>query len=108
MTQVFVDVLVVSGSLDAYYKSSHILTDKVGADIPPEMLNSIGALYFKLGKLDHAMVRCVYARGFVCIMWIWCLSHVLLGEDVVWCSGAGTSTAYCALLLVLLLLLDLI
>ncbi len=81
MTQVFLDVLVVYGSVDAYYKSSHILTDKVGADIPPEILNGIGALYFKR-KLDRAMVRCVYALGFV-RMWIWCFSHVLLGEDVV-------------------------
>ncbi len=54
----------------------------MGADIPPEILNGSGALYFKLGKLDRAMVRCVYARGFVCT-WIWCFSHVLLGEDVV-------------------------
>jgi len=45
------------GSLDAYNKASHILTDKVGADIPPEILNNIGALYFKQGKLEEAKVR---------------------------------------------------
>lgn len=47
----------MQGALDAYNKASQILTDKVGADIPPEILNNIGALYFKLGDLEEAKVR---------------------------------------------------
>lgn len=46
----------LQGALDAYNKASQILTEKVGADIPPEILNNIGALYFKLGNLDEAKV----------------------------------------------------
>ena len=44
------------GALQAYEKASHILTDKVGADIPPEILNNIGALHHKLDNLEEAKV----------------------------------------------------
>ena len=44
------------GALQAYEKASQILTDKVGADIPPEILNNIGALHFKLGNLEESKV----------------------------------------------------
>ncbi len=49
--------LTFQGALDAYNKASQILTDKVGADIPPEILNNIGALHFKMGHLDEAKVN---------------------------------------------------
>ena len=45
------------GALQAYEKASQILTDKVGADVPPEILNNIGALHFKLQNLDEAKVN---------------------------------------------------
>ncbi len=57
------------GALDAYNKASQILTDNVGADIPPEILNNIGALYFKLGDLEEAKVQ------------------KSLGAKVTWCKG---------------------
>ncbi len=40
-----------TGSLAAYQKAIEILRDQVGTDIPPEILNNVGALYFKPGKL---------------------------------------------------------
>lgn len=46
----------MQGALQAYEKASQILTDKVGADIPPEILNNIGALHFKLGNLEESKV----------------------------------------------------
>ena len=47
----------IQGALQAYEKASQILTDSVGADIPPEILNNIGALYHKLDNLEEAKVR---------------------------------------------------
>lgn len=44
------------GSLEDYQKASQILTDKVGADTPPEILNNIGALCYKLGQYDESKV----------------------------------------------------
>lgn len=48
--------VVWQGSLEDYRKASQILTDKVGADTPPEILNNIGALYYKLGQYDESKV----------------------------------------------------
>ena len=50
-------VLCIQGALQAYEKASQILTDSVGADIPPEILNNIGALHHKLDNLEEAKVR---------------------------------------------------
>ena len=44
------------GALQAYEKASSILTDTVGVDIPPEILNNIGALHFKLENFQEAKV----------------------------------------------------
>ena len=49
--------VAIQGALQAYEKASQILTDSVGADIPPEILNNIGALYHKLDNLEEAKVR---------------------------------------------------
>ena len=46
----------IQGALQAYEKASQILTDSVGADIPPEILNNIGALHHKLDNLEEAKV----------------------------------------------------
>ena len=54
------------GALQAYEKASHILTDKVGADIPPEILNNIGALHHKLDNLEEAKVSLNTVGMFVC------------------------------------------
>ncbi|XP_011403140.1 PREDICTED: RNA polymerase-associated protein CTR9 homolog [Amphimedon queenslandica] len=42
------------GSLKAYEKASQLLTETVGTDIPPEILNNIGCLHFKLGQYNEA------------------------------------------------------
>jgi RNA polymerase-associated protein CTR9 len=44
----------ITGALQAYEKASSILTDTVGVDIPPEILNNIGALHFKLEHFHEA------------------------------------------------------
>ena len=44
------------GALLAYEKASSILTETVGVDIPPEILNNIGALHFKLENFEEAKV----------------------------------------------------
>ena len=41
-------------SLKCYKKATKILQEKVEADIPPEILNNVGSLYFRLGQLDEA------------------------------------------------------
>ena len=47
----------VKGSLKAYEKASQLLTETVGTDIPPEILNNIGCLHFKLGQYSEAQVH---------------------------------------------------
>jgi hypothetical protein len=44
----------LGASLSAYGTATKILRDKVGAEIPPEMLNNVGSLHYRLGNLDHA------------------------------------------------------
>ena len=59
----FVNALCITpwpqGALLAYKKASQLLTDTVGADIPLEILNNIGALHFRLGNFEQAMVGMV-------------------------------------------------
>ncbi|KAG8230222.1 hypothetical protein J437_LFUL010850 [Ladona fulva] len=55
----------VNGALQAYATATRILKEKVHADIPPEILNNVGALHFRLGNLeeskkyfDESLARC--------------------------------------------------
>jgi len=41
-------------SLKSYNTATRILQDKVEADVPPEILNNVGSLNFRLGKLEEA------------------------------------------------------
>ena len=56
----------VQGALQAYEKASSILTDTVGVDIPPEILNNIGALHFKLDNFQEAKVH-VHVHTCICV-----------------------------------------
>ena len=42
------------GSLQAYNTAIKILKEKVEADIPPEILNNVGALHFRLGNMEES------------------------------------------------------
>ncbi|KAJ9588645.1 hypothetical protein L9F63_018058, partial [Diploptera punctata] len=44
----------LQGALAAYATATRILRDKVQADIPPEILNNVGALHYRLGNLEEA------------------------------------------------------
>ncbi|KXJ22497.1 RNA polymerase-associated protein CTR9-like [Exaiptasia diaphana] len=44
----------VQAALEAYGTSSNLLKEKVQADVPPEILNNVGALHFRLGNLKEA------------------------------------------------------
>uniref|UniRef100_U5EWJ6 Putative rna polymerase-associated protein ctr9 n=1 Tax=Corethrella appendiculata TaxID=1370023 RepID=U5EWJ6_9DIPT len=44
----------LQGSLQAYATATNILTEKVHADIPPEILNNVAALHYRLGNLPQA------------------------------------------------------
>lgn len=44
----------LQGSLAAYSTAMKILKEKVQAEIPPEILNNVGALYYRLGNLDES------------------------------------------------------
>lgn len=44
----------VQAALSAYGAASKILKEKVEADVPPEILNNVGALHFRLGNLKEA------------------------------------------------------
>ncbi len=45
------------GSLNAYKTATNILRDKVETDIPPEILNNVGSLHFRLGNMEESL-RC--------------------------------------------------
>ena len=47
---------VSKGALSAYGTATRILQEKVQADVPPEILNNLGALHFRLGNLGEAKV----------------------------------------------------
>lgn len=47
----------LQGSLQAYATATHILADKVNADIPPEILNNVAALHYRLESLDEAKTK---------------------------------------------------
>jgi len=42
------------GSLNAYSTAIKILKEKVEADVPPEILNNVGALHYRLGNMKDA------------------------------------------------------
>ncbi|XP_037777993.1 RNA polymerase-associated protein CTR9 homolog [Penaeus monodon] len=44
----------LQGSLSAYHKATKLLQDLVQMDIPPEILNNIAALHFRLGNYEEA------------------------------------------------------
>ncbi|WAR02159.1 CTR9-like protein, partial [Mya arenaria] len=44
----------VQGALSAYGTATRILKEKVEADVPPEILNNVAALHFRLGNLQDA------------------------------------------------------
>ena len=44
------------GALSAYGTATRILQDKVEADIPPEILNNVAALHFRLGNFEDSRV----------------------------------------------------
>ncbi|XP_077994649.1 RNA polymerase-associated protein CTR9 homolog [Glandiceps talaboti] len=44
----------VQVALTAYGTATRILKEKVQADVPPEILNNVGALHFRLGNLKEA------------------------------------------------------
>lgn len=47
----------MQGALSAYGTATRILQEKVQADVPPEILNNVGALHFRLGNLGEAKVK---------------------------------------------------
>lgn len=47
---------ITQGALSAYGTATRILQEKVQADVPPEILNNVGALHFRLGNLGEAKV----------------------------------------------------
>ena len=47
----------VQSALSAYGTASRLLKEKVGADVPPEILNNVGALHFRLGNFNEAKVK---------------------------------------------------
>ena len=73
----YVYVLNMQGALQAYEKASQILTDSVGADIPPEILNNIGALHHKLDNLEEAKVieSCLLCSCKLILMPMYLISH---------------------------------
>jgi len=48
---------LLQASLAAYQKATQLLSEKVKVEIPPEIINNIGTLYFKLGDMEKAKVR---------------------------------------------------
>lgn len=46
----------VQGALSAYGTATRILKETVKQDVPPEILNNVAALHFRLGNLVDAKV----------------------------------------------------
>ena len=46
----------IKAALSAYGAASKILKEKVETDVPPEILNNVGALHFRLGNINEAKV----------------------------------------------------
>ena len=46
----------MQGALSAYGTATRILKEKVEADVPPEILNNVAALHFRLGNFQEARV----------------------------------------------------
>ncbi|XP_075694274.1 RNA polymerase-associated protein CTR9 homolog [Rhinoderma darwinii] len=44
----------IQNALSAYGTATRILQEKVQADVPPEILNNVGALHYRLGNLGEA------------------------------------------------------
>ena len=42
------------GALSAYGTATKILKEKVQAELPPEILNNVAALHFRLGNMEEA------------------------------------------------------
>lgn len=47
----------LQGSLNAYATATNILQEKVKADIPPEILNNVAALHYRLNNLEKAKAK---------------------------------------------------
>lgn len=47
----------LQGSLQAYATATQILKEKVNEDIPPEILNNVAALHFRLDNLQEAQAK---------------------------------------------------
>lgn len=47
----------LQGSLQAYATATHILKDKVKEDIPPEILNNVAALHYRMDNLSEARIK---------------------------------------------------
>lgn len=47
----------LQGSLAAYATATQILKEKVNEDIPPEILNNVAALHYRLGNLSEAKIK---------------------------------------------------
>ncbi|XP_071509624.1 RNA polymerase-associated protein CTR9 homolog [Diadema antillarum] len=48
------EITDVQAALSAYGTATRILKDKVQADVPPEILNNVGALHYRLGNIQEA------------------------------------------------------
>ena len=49
--------MVLQAALQAYGTASRLLKEKVKADVPPEILNNVGALHCRLRNLNETKVR---------------------------------------------------
>jgi len=45
----------VNESLKSYSTATNILKEKIKAEIPPEILNNVGSLYYRIGKHEEAL-----------------------------------------------------
>lgn len=68
------------GALSAYGTATRILQEKVQADVPPEILNNVGALHFRLGNLGEAKV-CSYLQ----CEWCFLITQKFFFEDFLEC-----------------------
>lgn len=75
----------VQGALSAYGIATRILKDKVQEDVPPEILNNVASLHYRLGNYDEAKKFYEAALEF---------AQLELTSDKIYYTSIGVTIAY--------------
>lgn len=75
----------IQGALHAYGLATRILKDKVHEDVPPEILNNVASLHYRIGNYDEAKKFYEHALQF---------ANNELGSDKIYYTAIGVTISY--------------